>query len=81
MSRKLSIRVITTAQRVRVFLGTTRQDRRFLLHIIATDGCFYGDGQFMTANRPAPQDLKPCSAGKCSSCSKPTACRTGLPSI
>jgi len=27
-------------------------------HIIATDGCFYGDGQFMTANRPDPQALE-----------------------
>ena len=28
-------------------------------HIIATDGCFYGDGQFMTANRPCPEDMVP----------------------
>jgi hypothetical protein len=29
------------------------------LHIIATDGCFYGEGQFMSANQPKPADLEP----------------------
>ncbi|MDY6906390.1 MAG: transposase [Thermodesulfobacteriota bacterium] len=29
------------------------------LHIIATDGCFYGEGKFQKANRPCPADLEP----------------------
>jgi hypothetical protein len=51
-------------------------------YIIATDGCFYGDGQFMTANRPAAQGLEPHrrrgSGKRCSSCSGPTACPTNF---
>ncbi len=29
------------------------------LHIIATDGCFYGQGQFLKTNQPCPADLEP----------------------
>lgn len=28
------------------------------LHIIATDGCFYGNGEFMVGPRPIPSDLE-----------------------
>ena len=29
------------------------------LHVIATDGCFYGQGQFQVGNQPVPDDLTP----------------------
>lgn len=29
------------------------------LHVIATDGCFYGQGHFQVANRSCPADLEP----------------------
>ena len=35
------------------------------LHIIATDGCFYGQGKFQKANRPCPPTWSPCSGVRC----------------